>query len=206
MNALEWAKAAYSHAKYTLVIGANNQTANMEKTGGWADVAVNRSRHTGEQWVKTGSTWKQVGTRWVRSGSRWTLQYPNGRFDRPVAATNNHDMYLELAQRAERYRAGNCGENAAVVYAYLHARAQGTGLGHVTYCSCRAPHDHCFVMIGNAWDDGSLIVDPWWGLICTGGDVAHTTGRCFFSEDGDAKDMQEYVMRHGADNMASFVI
>ncbi|TDL90673.1 hypothetical protein [Meridianimarinicoccus aquatilis] len=204
MSAYELGRAAYSHAKYTLVIGANNQADNMKKTGGWAGVAVDRSRYTGERWVKHNTGWEHDGVKWVKKRGTWKLEYPTGKIQRPSTATSNHDFYLELAERAKTHRAGNCGENAAVVYAYLFEKAQGAGIGKVQYISCKEPNDHCFVLIGDKWDGGSIVVDPWWGVMCTGDDVVYQTGRCFFSEDDDPHDMQAYVAAHGVDVMASF--
>jgi hypothetical protein len=198
------AKAAYAHAKYTLVIGANNQADNMKKTGGWAGVAVDRSRHTGHRWVKHPGGWQQDGVRWVKKPGVWKLEYPDGMKERPTGATTPHEFYLELAERARVCRAGNCGENAAVVYGYLHEHAQGKGYGSVHYVSCRPPHDHAFVLFGNGWDGGSIVIDPWWGVMCTGDDIKHRTGRCFFAEDNDALEMQDYVAQHGVTIESSF--
>lgn len=62
------------------------------------------------------------------------------------------------------------------------------------------------MIIDSAWNAGSFILDPCWGLICTGEDVANRTGKRFFAEDDDARDKQAYVKKHSADSLPSFVV
>ena len=200
MSVETWARTAYRHAKVTLVIGANNNPANLKKTGRWSNVMVTAMRRPSHEWV--------------RQDNHWVLMAPAGRF--VAEGADAHERTLSTAKRAEQYRAGNCGENAAVVYAFLHEKAMGKNIGLVSRFSCDPPGDHAFVVINRRplpggtqfsafWGPDSIVVDPWWGVICSGTDLAAANGGCIFAEEGiDPEDMQDYVKTCGCSLKTEF--
>ena len=83
----------------------------VEETGGWSRTSTKLVRSRSHGWVKKDK-------HWVLSNSR-TNTSPEG--------DATHDRMLQSARRAAKYRAGNCAEHAAVVYAYLWEKARGKG-------------------------------------------------------------------------------
>ena len=89
------------------------------------------------------------------------------------ATVDDIDRY---AQRAMEVQAGNCGELAAIAYAYLLESAEASSFDYVIFAS---PGDHAFISIGQPlpvngvypisfgdWHDGAYICDPWANLAC----------------------------------------
>ena len=191
MSVETWARTAYHHAKVTLVIGANNNPANLKRTGKWSDVMVTAGRRK-RHW-------------WVKQDNHWVPMTAKTRYD--YGGADAHERELKVAERASEYRAGNCGEHAAVVYAFLYERA--ANIGYVSRFACDKPGDHAFVVINRRplpggkqfaafWGPDSIVVDPWWGVICSGSDLAAANGGCLFAEEGiNPEDMQDYVKTCG---------
>jgi len=203
MSRIGWARAALQFTTTELLIGASNQTRRDKATGGLATQYVRRQR--------------QVDGAWERgAGGGWQF-VPSGVTYRAQGATA-HDRILDLAARASEYRAGNCGENAAVAYRFVHqALVEGRitePIGRVSYCMCREPGDHAFVVIAEADDrvphlrsPGTVICDPWGGVVMTGSQLDARAGTALLKvrkSDISVRRLQCYILRHGATVISSF--
>lgn len=204
MSASTWAMTAFRHTQRTLVIGASNKPSRVTETGGLSAEYVGRIRSDDGQWQK-----RSAGDGWefVASGTKRT---PPG--------ASAHEQILSIARRAAEFRAGNCGECAAVAYACLQdAVAEpktSIMIGTVAYVACRPPGDHAFLVIsrdtsGNgsvaSWGADAVICDPWWGVVCAGTDVANATGKAEAgSENGRAKSMQDYIRYYDVTLVSEF--
>lgn len=100
----------------------------------------------------------------------------------PTGARATMDNVVAYGLKAERERAGNCFEHAAVAASYLHAQG---GAGPVFDVVQIPTLDHAFVVLGQArpasgiypmlfrqWDPGAVICDGWARICCPARDYA----------------------------------
>ena len=86
--------------------------------------------------------------------------------DHPIVVDPGDSIRHTLcrAKVAMGAKCGNCGEYAAVAFAYLFAR----GASPIMLASYpNSTWDHCFVIIGPQGKPGSVICDPWADLYCS---------------------------------------
>ena len=186
MSAVTWGCTAYRHACWTLVIGMSNQPSRVEETGGWSKTSTLLARRKSHQWVKR--------------DQHWVMTAPRAKYE--TEGDTTHEKTLDRAKRAAQYRAGNCGEHAAVVYAYLWEKARDKRIGLVSRVSCKKPGDHAFVVIGrdpfgdgsvNSWGPAAVVVDAWGRCVCDGLAVAGETGEYWEGEEEGIVRIQEYI-------------
>ena len=188
MSAQSWATTAFRRVKVSLVIGMSNQPARVEETGGWSKIATATARKA-HHWEKTrGGSWKMV-------------------FDGKHTKTgvNQHARLLVTADIAEAARGGNCGEHAAVAYAWLFKHAMNKGVGWVSRVSVKKPGDHAFVVLNRdrskkgvaGFNRNTLVIDAWGGFVCTGKDLVDVTGNAIMRAAGvdreDVARVQDYI-------------
>lgn len=192
MSANSWAITALDYTKRTLGIGMANQPTRVAETGGLSRTYVNRVRSTEGRWVRG-------------AGNRWTFQESGVR--NPLVGTTRQRI-AQIAERAMAYRAGNCGEHAAVAFEYLAEKA--CLCGYISYASCIAPGDHAFIVIDRqavAGDNtitvgpNAAICDPWGGYACTGAELVAEAGVNLSTWPGttgaDVQRVQHYIMHYG---------
>lgn len=189
MSAITWARTAFDYTKGTLVIGAGNQPQRVDETDGLSATYVNRLRRQPGAWQRT------------RAGG-WEFEEPQVRA--PLSGRTTVERYKMAAARARAYRAGNCGEHAAVAFEYLieHAPAE---CGLIAYAKCKRPGDHCFVWVDVASGPDAVICDAWGGFVCTVGQLnAQVGGSHHVARGTDPEDVarvQRYIIHYdyGAD-------
>lgn len=176
-DAINWAKQALRHTKYTLVIGASNIDANVERTGGHSSYMIARMRGVPVNWQK--GNWMDFGL-----GAKILLDNNGDHWDHslpaiPPPTPMNRARIQTMCQRAQNHRAGNCQENAAVAFEYLVQNAQN--VGKVSYM--HVPN-HCFVVLNHDDDvtdsaslgDDAVLCDPWAGYVCTQAQLQNANG------------------------------
>ncbi len=195
-----WGRTAYHWAKSTLVIGMGNKPERVEATGNWSKISTALTRKGTHSWVK--------------KDKHWVLVAPKDARFRPQGE-NRHEKELDISRHASEFRAGNCGEHAAVAYSYLWEHAGGSELGLVSRVNCKKPGDHAFIVIGRdpngdgsvaSWGPESLVIDPWGDLICKGTDVANVTCSYFEGDETAVHRMQDYISHYGAFVVCEFEV
>ncbi len=169
-----------------------NQPSRVTQTGGLSSSYVNRLRSQEGQWIRNGN-------------GRWTFQESQVRF--ALIGTTRQKIGMS-AERAKAYRAGNCGEHAAVAFEYL---AENASLcGHISYVKCKPTGDHAFVVLNReavAGDntvtvgDNGVVCDPWGGYVCTGAELNAEAGAYLRTSPGtsgaDVQRVQHYIKHYG---------
>jgi hypothetical protein len=119
-------------------------------------IAKDAIRHT-KQAIQPANQWETVAaTRFNSHMAHLTLAI-DGLWDYS-RLRSTPDTQTLAAAKAAHLHFGNCGEHAAIAYAYLRKHAPGE---FIRICETDDSDDHAFVLIGSPNESDCVAVDPW---------------------------------------------